>query len=593
MNAGKQDIWIFTFEYEGVVKVGGLGEVPANQVKNLSNKFNFTIFMPSHGQVEELKSKWDNEKLPLTCTGEINPSELGLPDKDKTYEIGFNKFHSNHGEIILIEGENELAKKYLENPSPYDPETFKGKLALYAMGISFYVEHVLQEANDQLPDLVHLHDYHVVIPFISMKQQLFNQKRNIPSLITIHLLTWPRYEVSFLRACGIDDTPIKVRISSEFKPMKISEIYGLIREKDEPKVPTLEQIGAIISDKVITVSESYLNSDIIPNLGKNLIKFKTDFVWNGCDWTYKDLYSDVIDNMREEIRRVLNFSSDAIIPRNDLKKYLLTYKLGHLSSPPVINSKKVKNHISTLAQGEIFKKNGIVKSFNNSGPLAISTGRITPQKGIDLILEGIPQIIEEVPDAKFLLLLLPTEYNIDQITNYFKYIRKYKENLRIIFGKTFELFHLAHLSADVYCALSRWEPFGITALEAMASKVPLIATRVGGFQETMIDIREDPENGTGLLIEKENIEQFSNGAISLFKTAKLANKKNQNNGRRLQLINEIPDQKMRELNQKYLNYYDKIRENCYQRVENHFRWNIVAKKLGQIYKQIIDSQKGN
>lgn len=590
MNVRKPNIWIFTFEYEGVIKVGGLGEVPSNQVKSLSDKFQFTIFMPSHGQIEELKNKWNYEKLSLTCSGEFNPSNLELPDKDITYELSYYRFQTNNGDIVLIGGENDFAKTYLEDPSPYNPETFQGKVALYTFGINVYVSHVLHNKNKKLPDLVHLHDYHVVVPFISMQQEFFKEQIKVPSIITIHLLTWPRYELPFLRTCGIDDTPLRIRLPSGEKTMSIDEIYDLCKGSDKSKAPTLEKVGAILSDKVITVSESYLHSDIIPNLGDNLIKFKTDFVWNGCDWSYKNLYSGIIEKRGDKIKDVLGLNSDAIISREDLKKFLLTYKIGHLSSPPVITSQKVINHINKLSQGDVFLNDGLVKPFKSTGPLAIATGRITPQKGIDIILEGIPNIIQEVPDAKFLLLLLPTEYNLDQIDTYFNYIRNFKDNLRIIFGKTFEIFTLAHISADLYCAVSRWEPFGITALEAMASKIPLIATKVGGLQETMIDIREDPEKGTGLLIEKENVSQFSNGVISLLKSAKLSNKVNQNNEIKLKLRSEIPDPKIKELNEKYLNYYDKIRENCYNRVEQHFRWKTVSKKLEQLYYELIRGQ---
>ncbi|TFG00752.1 MAG: glycosyltransferase [Promethearchaeota archaeon] len=589
MNNQNPIVWIFTFEYEGVIKVGGLGEVPANQVKSLSNKFNFTIFMPSNGQIDNLKKKWLYDKLSIKCTGEINPSKLGLKDNNvKNYEIGFYQFYSDHGKIILISGENDFSKKYLGDPSPYNPETFKGKVALYSFGINCYISHLFSDKSAILPDLVHLHDYHVVIPFISMKQVLFKNNIHIPSLITIHLLTWPRYELSFLRACGIDDTQITLRLPSGLKSMKIREIFDLCTGDDKIQVPLLEKVGATICDMVITVSESYLNSDIIPYLGNDLIKFKANFVWNGCDWVYDDIYSDVIDKMGEEIKNVLDLDSDVIISRDDLKKYLLTYKLGHLSSPPVINSTKIINHIKELAQGDVISNDRSVKPFKTSGPLAIATGRISPQKGIDIILEGIPRITQEVPDAKFLLLLLPTEYSLEQITNYFSYIRDYKKNLRIIFGKAFELFYLSHLSADIYCAISRWEPFGITALEAMAAKIPLIATKVGGLQETMIDIRENPEKGTGLLIEKENVDDFSNGVISLFKLAKLDNQINQSSQIRSKLMQEIPDPKIRDLNQKYINYYEKIRENCYNRVEKYFRWKEVSKKLERLYNQIIN-----
>ena len=74
----KRNIWIFSFEYAGVAKVGGLGEVPANQAKHLAEDFDITVFMPSHGQLERLKGIYKLEKLPFRCVGQINPTLFGF-----------------------------------------------------------------------------------------------------------------------------------------------------------------------------------------------------------------------------------------------------------------------------------------------------------------------------------------------------------------------------------------------------------------------------------------------------------------------------------------------------------------------------------
>ena len=110
----KKSVWIFSFEYAGVVKVGGLGEVPANQAKHLSNQFNITVFMPSHGKVEELKGKYTLEKLPYTCIGTINPTLLGIKEKEANYNISFHKFQKENVEIILLSGGNSFTSKFLE-----------------------------------------------------------------------------------------------------------------------------------------------------------------------------------------------------------------------------------------------------------------------------------------------------------------------------------------------------------------------------------------------------------------------------------------------------------------------------------------------
>jgi len=437
-----------------------------------------------------------------------------------------------------------------------------------------------------------MHDYHVVIPFIGIKQELMKNGLDVPSIITIHLLTWPRYNIDFYYACGIDSTPIRVLLNEGFKSLTIQEIFDLCeeprKEGKEYNPPTVEKIGALISDLVTTVSESYLYSDIIANLGKDLIEFKSDFVWDGCDWDYDETYKNIIDKLGNEICEVLQIPSKSMITKNHMKDYLLTYKISHLKQSPLIKSEKVLNVINEISNGNPFIKTGNIKSFDESGPLVIATGRISRQKGFETILEAIPDVIKAIPKVKFLLLILPTEYSLNKIKEYAHFVKKYPNNLRIVFGIAAEIFQLAHIGADAYCALSRWEPFGIIALEAMASKLPVIATKVGGLQESIIDIRTDPQNGTGILIEKDNPVQFTDALISVFKLAEISNSNKKSEI--ISIANNIPDKILKNQALSDANYYNKIRENCYRRVKEHFGWQIVTEKLNELYRKAMELQ---
>jgi glycosyltransferase involved in cell wall biosynthesis len=57
---------------------------------------------------------------------------------------------------------------------------------------------------------------------------------------------------------------------------------------------------------------------------------------------------------------------------------------------------------------------------------------------------------------------------------------------------------------DIVVVPSIWvEPFGITTLEAMASGVPVVGSRIGGIAETLVD------GETGLHFEAGNVEQLT------------------------------------------------------------------------------------
>lgn len=590
----KKKLWILTFEFAGIIKVGGLGEVPANQAKHLVDEYDVTVFIPSHGQIERLKKTHDLEKLALKCSKLVDLTILEKGDHNADCAISYYRYKIHDVNIILLSGENEITKKYLDDDLLYNPETFSGKMLLYSIGMRYYINYLIKNQNFDLPDILHMHDYHVVIPFLGMKQELNITNMDLPSMITIHLLTWPRYDLKFYRACGIDDSPINILLKDGKNKLTIKEIYYLCKNNptkdNENKLPTVEKVGAVISDMVTTVSESYLQTDIIPNLGQDLIEFKSDFVWDGCDWEYDEIREDVMNKFGSEIRRVLQISEDKDITQRDMKKYLLTYKIGNLSQSPLINSKKVLEVINQISNGNPFVKNGIIKGFDESGPLVIATGRISRQKGFETIFDAIPEVIKVIPTAKFLLLILPTEYSLDEIKLYSEFVKKYPHNLRIIFGVASEIFKIAHLAANAYCALSRWEPFGIIALEAMASKLPVIATKIGGLQESVIDIRDDPISGTGMLIQKDNPHQFANALITLFTLAEIDEKYklSEFNGEMeiSNQINKIPDEVIKAQALSDFNYYSKIKENCIKRVEANFRWKIVTKKLKRLYEKL-------
>lgn len=52
------------------------------------------------------------------------------------------------------------------------------------------------------------------------------------------------------------------------------------------------------------------------------------------------------------------------------------------------------------------------------------------------------------------------------------------------------------------------EDFGIAVVEARAAGAPVIALARGGALETVTDLRQDPEGGSGLLVEEPSVEAF-------------------------------------------------------------------------------------
>lgn len=102
-----------------------------------------------------------------------------------------------------------------------------------------------------------------------------------------------------------------------------------------------------------------------------------------------------------------------------------------------------------------------------------------------------------------------------------------KSNIKILGAVSDEkmIKYMSEAKAFIYAAC---EDFGIAIVEAQACGTPVIAYKGGGAMETVKDIREFPDTGTGLLFSPQTVEGLMEG-IETFTT--LENKFNPENNR--------------------------------------------------------------
>ncbi|ARV62284.1 glycoside hydrolase [Nostocales cyanobacterium HT-58-2] len=114
-----------------------------------------------------------------------------------------------------------------------------------------------------------------------------------------------------------------------------------------------------------------------------------------------------------------------------------------------------------------------------------------------------------------------------------------------------EILPYYYAAADVCVVPSHYEPFGLVAIEAMASKTPVVASDVGGLQFTVV-----PEK-TGLLAAPQDVAAFSCAIDRI-----LANPQ----------------------------WRDELGQAARKRVETKFSWEGVASQLAQLYTKLLQEK---
>jgi mannosylfructose-phosphate synthase len=123
-----------------------------------------------------------------------------------------------------------------------------------------------------------------------------------------------------------------------------------------------------------------------------------------------------------------------------------------------------------------------------SGPIVLALGRMARNKGYDLLIRAMAPVCQRLPDAKLLLAAGSTHPNEDELGQ-LAALKQLAAELgladRILFGDYIPDDDLAdyYRAADVFALSSRYEPFGMTAIEAMACGTPTVMTTEGGLWE--------------------------------------------------------------------------------------------------------------
>ncbi|RLF64236.1 MAG: glycosyltransferase family 1 protein [Thermoplasmata archaeon] len=178
-------------------------------------------------------------------------------------------------------------------------------------------------------------------------------------------------------------------------------------------------------------------------------------------------------------------------------------------------------------------------------PIILYVGRLVPKKGVDVLIRSMKEVVESYPHA---LLVIAGSGKMMPLLKTLVRIAGLEKNILFLGFVGENLLPYLYNSADVFALPSiTAESFGIVLLEAMASGVPVISTRVGGIEEVL------GGGKYGYLVEPNNSSELARGIIEL-----------------------LDDKNLRE----------DIAKKGRERVEKEYSWDNVGKRVMEVYEEV-------
>lgn len=140
-------------------------------------------------------------------------------------------------------------------------------------------------------------------------------------------------------------------------------------------------------------------------------------------------------------------------------------------------------------------------------PVVLYLGRLAPYKGVQFLIEAVPEVLREIPNTKFIV-SGAMRYDVLDLLNM---INRLKIQDSVTFTGYIPNQDIPNLYAacDVFCYPSLWEGFGLPPVEAQACGKPVVAFNTCALPEVV------KNEQTGLLVQPKDTHALANAIITL------------------------------------------------------------------------------
>lgn len=197
----------------------------------------------------------------------------------------------------------------------------------------------------------------------------------------------------------------------------------------------------------------------------------------------------------------------------------------------------------------------IRKKYEIDGEVLLFVGRLIRVKGVYYLIKALPEVLKQYPKTKLLIVGSgPEKRRLMQLSTELEIKNRIVFIAEVLQEDLIPLYSMADILIlpSIMDITGETEGLGVVLLEAMACRVPVIGSDVGGIRDIIID------GETGLLSEQKNSDSLAEKIISL-----------------------LSDEQLRK----------KVIDNGLKLVKDKFTWEAISDRFMNIYMEVIKDGK--
>lgn len=303
---------------------------------------------------------------------------------------------------------------------------------------------------DFKPNIINANDWHAALSIVYLdlyKKEAYNYYMDMKSVISIH----------------------NIEFQGKFNPYLLGSLFGLGNDYIAPlefdgDINLLK--GAIqLADRVSTVSENYAKEILNPCFSFGLDK--------------------ILSVEKGKLRGIVNgIDYDKFNPQSDTRIFQ-KFSLSNIND-------RIKNKLAFQKEMDL--------EVDSKIPMVGMVTRLTGQKGLDLLIEGVDHILNM--GVQLVILGTGDFFYEDELR---RLERSRHDRVRSIIMFSNEVSSKIYSACDIFLMPSKSEPCGLSQLIAMRYGSIPIVNRVGGLRDTVEAFDPTRMTGNGFTFESYNV----------------------------------------------------------------------------------------